>query len=253
MRVVSSPSRVADDLERLAVLTTSGSLTCDEFEAQNAQILGAPVPSDAGGRIGDGWVKAMPALPVVAAAFAAGSLPLGGAVLPLAMSLAAFASALLVLLDHARLEAAGKGLAFWQLFLGLFLTPIYLSVRPRRLRRGMIYLGLYLAALIIAILVVVCVGHFVALLFGETSVDVEIAGLTLLLENDSREARLPTVSHASVNGAPVIADDITVAPRSQVEIGFSDVRRAALEKNMPDCMASSTSRTFSAVDRRRRR
>lgn len=71
----------------------------------------------------------------------------------------------------------------------------------------------------------------VAELFLETSVDLQIADLTLTLENDSREPRSITLTHVFVDGVPTLAGETAIPPRSQIEIQFSDVHRASLEKH----------------------
>lgn len=71
----------------------------------------------------------------------------------------------------------------------------------------------------------------VADLFHETSVDLQIADLTLTLENDSRKPRSISLTHVFVDGAPKLTGEVEIAPRSRIEIKFSDVHRASLEKH----------------------
>ena len=70
----------------------------------------------------------------------------------------------------------------------------------------------------------------IADLFHEPSVDLEIADLGLKLENDTRESRSVKVTHVFANGVPTLAREIEIAPRAQIELKFSDVHRASLEK-----------------------
>lgn len=151
-----------------------GALTPDEFAAQKARILGtspappapeAPPPEVAPNTIGDLWVYAILALPLIAAVLIANAA--GGASLSPVGKLFIVPALVLILLDHGRLKAAGHRLPWWQMTLalvpilaglvlnpivGALSAPIYLFLRARKLRRGYGYVALSVVALLAPIL-----------------------------------------------------------------------------------------------------
>lgn len=171
--MAEAATSVAQELERLAALRDQGALTDDEFTAQKQRILGTPsapvapelaTPAMSDG-IGDLWVYLMLAVPLAAAAIVAVAV---NEVPPQTLGkLFVLPNLLLMLMDHGRLKAAGRGLPLWQMvlavaplvlgallnpILGALFGPIYLFLRARRLHRGYDYVALYVVALAAPIL-----------------------------------------------------------------------------------------------------
>ena len=145
----------ATELESITALRGKGLLTDEEFASQKARILGTPAPPKtpnaadveaATDEIGDLWVYALLAIPVLAAALVASSF--GGSAGSSIGKLFALPNLVQMLLDQGRLKAVGKGLPVWTLVVGLLLIPLYLYFRAGKLGRGMQYVGYYVAELI---------------------------------------------------------------------------------------------------------
>ena len=151
-------SSAVSELERIAALREQGVLTDEEFASQKARILGTPTapvtPNPSRGEIasdgiGDLWVYAILALPLLAAVLLV--IAPGGGAAPSIGKFFTLPNLVLMLLDHGRLKAIGKPLPVWQLVLGFLFIPIYLFFRARALRRGYVYVLLYFVAIIVAL------------------------------------------------------------------------------------------------------